>query len=119
MKKKPDPNPDLKLLRLVNIDDSEAKSGRIMKAVGCGNCGSNGYRGRKGIFEMMIMNSEIRQLAFERASIGKIRQAAIRNGMRSLLGDGRIKILKGVTTPDEVAKFAQMEGFNPNEITKE
>ena len=117
--KKPDPNPDLKLLRLVNIDDSEAKSGRIMKAVGCGNCGSNGYRGRKGIFEMMIMNSEIRQLAFERASIGKIRQAAIRNGMRSLLGDGRIKILKGVTTPDEVAKFAQMEGFNPNEITKE
>ena len=117
--KKPDPNPDLKLLRLVNIDDSEAKSGRIMKAVGCGNCGSNGYRGRKGIFEMMIMNSEIRQLAFERASIGKIRQAAIRNGMRSLLGDGRVKILKGVTTPDEVAKFAQMEGFNPNEITKE
>ena len=39
-------------------------------------------------------------------------------GMRSLLGDGRIKILKGVTTPDEVAKYAQIEGFDPSEVSK-
>jgi type IV pilus assembly protein PilB len=64
----------------------------------------------------MIMNSEIRELAFQRGSISKLRDAAIRGGMRSLLGDGKIKILDGTTTPDEIAKFAQIEGFNPNEI---
>jgi len=115
----PDQNPDRKLMRLVGISTEEATSGRVHKAVGCTNCGGTGYRGRKAIFELMAMNSEIRQLAFERATIGKIRQAAIRNGMRSLLGDGRIKILNATTTPDEVADFAQVEGFNPNEISQE
>ena len=112
-----DPSPDRRVLRLVNITDDEALAGNICKPVGCDACGGAGYRGRKAIFEMMVMNSEIRELAFNRASVGRIRQAALRNGMRSLLGDGKIKILKGVTTPDEVAKFAQIEGFNPNEIT--
>ena len=64
------------------------------------------------------MNSEIRDLAFERAPIAKIREAAIRGGMRSLLSDGKIKILRGDTTPSEVARFAQIEGFNPNEISR-
>ena len=72
----------------------------------------------ESIFEMMIMNSEIRELAFQRAGVSKLRAAAVRGGMRSLLGDGRIKILKGVTTPDEVAKYAQIEGFDPSEVTK-
>jgi type II secretory ATPase GspE/PulE/Tfp pilus assembly ATPase PilB-like protein len=58
---------------------------------------------------MMRLNSEIRELAFARSPIGKIRDAAIRGGMRSLLFDGKIKILRGDTTMDEVAKFAQAE----------
>ena len=53
----------------------------------------------------------------QRAQISKIREAAIRGGMRSLLEDGKVKILRGDTTPDEVARFAQIEGFNPNEIS--
>jgi len=117
--KAPETNPDRKVMRLVAITPEEASSGRVMKAVGCNACGGTGFRGRKAIFELMIMNSEIRQLAFERAPIGRIRQAAIRNGMRSLLGDGRLKILGGVTTMEEVADFAQVEGFDPNEVTKE
>ena len=114
--KQRDPDPDRKVLRLVNISEEEIAGGNICKPKGCEHCGGAGYRGRKAIFELMIMNSEIRELAFNRASVGKIRQAALRNGMRSLLGDGKIKILKGVTTPEEVANFAQVEGFNPNEI---
>ena len=93
-------------------------AGKVMKAVGCPVCNKIGYKGRKAIFEMMIMNSEIRDLAFQRAGVSKIRAAAIRGGMRSLLADGRIKILKGVTTPDEVAKYAQIEGFDPSEVAK-
>ncbi|MAC19688.1 MAG: pilus assembly protein PilB [Phycisphaerae bacterium] len=111
-----DDNPDAKLLRLVNISPDEVAAGSIHKAVGCQKCGGKGYRGRQAIFELMPMNSEIRELAFERASISAVRQAAIRGGMRSLLGDGKVKILRGATTPDEVARFAQIEGFDPTEI---
>ena len=112
-----DDAPDPKFLKLVDISMEEA-AGKIYKAVGCQNCKGTGYRGRKAIFEMMIMNSEIRELAFQRAGVSKLRAAAVRGGMRSLLGDGRIKILKGITTPDEVAKYAQIEGFDPSEVAK-
>ena len=114
--KQPDDNPDAKLLRLVNISPEEVAAGSIHKAVGCQKCGGKGYRGRQAIFELMPMSSEIRELAFERASISAVRQAAIRGGMRSLLGDGKVKILRGATTPDEIARFAQIEGFDPTEI---
>ncbi len=109
--RKPDPEVDPKLLRLVNI--SEMERDKVMGPKGCPDCGGVGYRGRRGIYEMMTMNSEIRHLAFERSGIAKLRAAAVRNGMRGLLGDGRLKILKGMTTPDEIAKFAQIEGFDP------
>ena len=114
--KAPDDAPDRKVLRLVNISDEELQNGTLMKAVGCAACNGTGYRGRRAIFELMVMNSEIRDLAFNRATVSKVRSAAIRGGMRSLLGDGKIKILKGMTTPSEIANFAQIEGFNPTEI---
>ncbi len=112
--KKLDPDPDPKFLRLVEIDDSEKD--KVMMAVGCDECGGVGYRGRRGIYEMMIMNSEIRNLAFERAGISKLRDAAIRSGMRTLLGDGKLKILRGRTTPNEISKFAQSSTFDPTTV---
>ena len=113
----PDEDPDVKLLQLVNISAEEVAAGEVKKPVGCAHCGGTGYRGRKAIFELMRMNTEIRELAFERASISKLREAAIRHGMRSLLGDGKIKILAGQTGPEEIARFAQIEGFTPGEIS--
>ena len=56
------------------------------------------------------MNNELRTLAFERSPTNKIRQAALRSGMKSLLMDGRLKVLNGVTTAEEVVKVAQVEG---------
>jgi type IV pilus assembly protein PilB len=114
--RQPDENPDRKVLKLVGIDEGDVERGNICGPGRCSNCGNSGFRGRKAIFEMMVMNSEIRDLAFERAPIAKIREAAIRGGMRSLLSDGKLKILRGDTVPAEVARFAQIEGFNPNEI---
>jgi type IV pilus assembly protein PilB len=105
-----DPDPDPKYLTLINLTPEEAK-GKVMKGRGCDNCGRTGYRGRKGIFEMMQMNAEIRELAFKQEPLSKIRAAAIANGMRSLMEDGRLKVLKGVTTPDEIARVAQIEGL--------
>jgi type II secretory ATPase GspE/PulE/Tfp pilus assembly ATPase PilB-like protein len=57
------------------------------------------------------MNSEIRNLAFERAPTNKIRTAAIASGMKTLLGDGKLKVLNGSTTAEEIVKVAQVEGI--------
>jgi type II secretory ATPase GspE/PulE/Tfp pilus assembly ATPase PilB-like protein len=59
---------------------------------------------------MMEMNNEVRELAFERAPTNKIRKAALAGGMKSLLQDGRLKILNGTTTAEEIVKVAQVEG---------
>jgi type IV pilus assembly protein PilB len=105
--REPDPEPDPRMMRVVGIGPDEAAG--IHRPVGCGHCGKIGFRGRKAIFEMLKMNAEIRDLAFNRAPIGKIRDAGIRNGMRTLVEDGKLKILRAVTTCEEVARFAQAE----------
>jgi type II secretory ATPase GspE/PulE/Tfp pilus assembly ATPase PilB-like protein len=60
---------------------------------------------------MMQMNSELRNLAFDRAPTNKIRKAALQSGMKSLLMDGKLKILNGTTTAEEIVKVAQVEGI--------
>jgi type IV pilus assembly protein PilB len=106
--KQVDPEPDPKFLRLTGISPDEAE-GKVMRPVGCSTCNGTGFRGRKAIFEMMLMNSEIRELAFNSAPIAKIRMAALASGMRPLVEDGKIKILKGLTTPAEIAAQAQVD----------
>ena len=81
----------------------------LYKPRGCDYCTNTGFRGRIGIFEMMVMNNEIRTLAFERAPTNKVRAAAIASGMKSLLMDGKLKALEGKTTPEEIVKVAQIE----------
>jgi type IV pilus assembly protein PilB len=103
-----DPEPDLRMLKVVGIS-TDAEKENVYHGVGCAHCGKIGFRGRKAIFEMMKMNTEIRELAFNRASIDALRDAAIRGGMRPLVDDGKLKILRGITTPEEVARFAQAE----------
>ncbi len=114
--KEPDTDPDPVQLRLIGISEEEAANGNICRPVGCGHCGDVGYRGRRAIFELMRMNNELRELAFAQSQIGQIRAAAGRAGMRDLVSDGKIKILRGDTTPDEVARFAQAEGLTEANI---
>ncbi|MGA2232489.1 MAG: GspE/PulE family protein, partial [Tepidisphaeraceae bacterium] len=108
--KQPDKNPDEKWMRLTGITKNDIKDRPLFKPVGCDHCTNTGFRGRQGIFEMMVMNNEIRTMAFERAPTNKIRKAAIASGMKTLLQDGRAKVLRGVTTPEEIVKVAQIEG---------
>ncbi len=105
-----DPNPDPKYLDLIGLRPEEA-AGKVMMPVGCPKCNGVGFRGRQAIFELMQMNSEIRELAFNMASIAQIRHAALANGMRPLVYDGKLKVLRGVTTPGEIAKMAQIDGM--------
>ena len=113
--KEPDTTPDPKYLALTNVTQEDLNRNTIYKAVGCDNCNATGYRGRKAIYEMMVMNGELRDLAFACESVSRLRKAAIAGGMRTLLEDGKIKILKGTTTPAEIARTAQVDGENATE----
>ena len=109
--KQVDPAPDRFTLRLLGITDEDLAGRQIMIGKGCNRCSNTGYRGRQGLFEMLEMNNELRDLAFSRAPTNQLRRAARASGMRNLLEDGKLKILRGVTTPFEVARIAQMEGI--------
>ena len=107
--KEVDPNPDPEYLDLLDIRKEDVKRHPIYRAVGCSKCQGTGYKGRNGIFEMVELNTEIRELAFRKAPTSEIRKAAIASGMKTLMEDGKIKIFNGVTTPIEVARIAQKE----------
>jgi type II secretory ATPase GspE/PulE/Tfp pilus assembly ATPase PilB-like protein len=97
-------------MRLLEIEEDEV-AGKLKRGAGCKRCRGTGFRGRLGIFEMITMSNELRELAFNRATTSQLRRTARAGGMRSLLEDGKLKILRGVTTMAEVAKHAQAEGI--------
>jgi type IV pilus assembly protein PilB len=105
-----DPNPDRFILRMLGITDEDLEGHNVYRGRGCQRCSKTGYRGRQGLFEMLEMNNEIRELAFHRAPTNQLRRAARATGMRPLLTDGKLKILRGITTPEEVVRIAQIEG---------
>jgi type IV pilus assembly protein PilB len=72
--------------------------------VGCARCNGTGYKGRLGLYEVMVMTEEIRGLAIERAPADKIIEVAVRDGMRRLREDGLHKVMLGRTSLAEVAR---------------
>ncbi len=105
-----DENPDPHHLKLLGIDPAETKKRPVYKGAGCSACSNSGYKGRLGIFEMIELNAEIRELAFKRAPTNELRKCARASGMRTLTQDGILKIFKGTTTAEEVSRITQAEG---------
>ncbi|MHC4563657.1 MAG: GspE/PulE family protein [Planctomycetota bacterium] len=104
-----DPHPDARTLRLLGFTEEEVQQTTFYRGRGCQRCNGSGYRGRQGIFELMIMDSTIRELAFARAPANEIRRAARAGGMRTLLEDGKLKVAAGITTAEELVRVAQAE----------
>ena len=113
--KEDDPSVDPQVVRLLGFTDEEARGKTFKRGAGCKRCNNTGFRGRLGIFEMMTMTNEVRELAFNRAPTSQIRRAAKAAGMRTLLDDGKRKILRGVPTLEEVARRAQAAGILSDE----
>jgi len=86
----------------------------LYKGKGCNLCHGTGYRGRTGIFEMMILNDFIKELIVSKASVTALREAAVDAGMRSLREDGIEKIKKGITTIEEALRVT----FEEEEVRK-
>lgn len=86
--------------------DESTQSGVIYRPRegGCDNCNQSGYRGRAGIYELLIVNESITQLIINRSDAGAIKRESRKHGMRTLRGDGALKVLKGVTSIAEVLR---------------
>lgn len=86
-----------------NIDNT------LYRGEGCKHCSHTGYLGRIAIFELLIINDEIREMIMEKATTRELRQKAIEQGMRTLREDGLEKVKQGITTIDEVIRVTQVE----------
>jgi len=89
------------------ISPEVAAKATFMKGKGCANCAKRGYRGRQGIFELMLVNSKVRELIFKNVSSTEIRKQAMALGMKTLYVDGIRKVMKGMTTLEEVYRNAK------------
>jgi type IV pilus assembly protein PilB len=88
-----------------------AKTANFVRGKGCNYCSKKGFRGRLGIFELMLITSKVRELIFKNASSYELRMLGISQGMRTLYIDGLDKVVRGITTLEEVYRSAKrMEG---------
>ena len=88
----------------LGFTEREAKTVKLFKGKGCERCSSTGYKGRVGLYEVMEVGDEVRELILSGASAVELRNKAIETGMVSLRGSGLQKIRDGVTTIEEVVR---------------
>jgi type IV pilus assembly protein PilB len=89
-------------LRALRIEPGQLQETQVMKPVGCEQCRQIGYKGRMGIFEIFIIDDEVRHMINKRSSTLMLRQRARELGMRTLREDGVRKVLAGLTSAEEV-----------------
>jgi type IV pilus assembly protein PilB len=93
----------------LQLTPDNVKGKRFFYGRGCKRCNGTGYRGRTGIFEIMVFNDAIRDLVMNQASTNVLRAAGQKAGMRLLRENGLAAIYNGITTIDEIAKETMME----------
>jgi type II secretion system protein E len=96
-------------LRKIGFPAADIETAKIWHGAGCEECRQQGYQGRKGIYELLIVTEAIRPLIMNRSSAVAIAQRAMEAGMRTLRDDGWIKVKGGETTIEEVLRVTQME----------
>jgi len=89
-------------LRSVGLTRSRLEGNVVYRPVGCSNCNGTGYRGRRGVYELMEMSPDIREMSFRKKPTMELRAKALSEGMTPLQQDGVRKILAGLTTFEEI-----------------
>ncbi|MBI2195700.1 MAG: Flp pilus assembly complex ATPase component TadA [Candidatus Levybacteria bacterium] len=92
---------------LGNLFPANATNIQFYKGKGCEQCGDSGYLGRIGIFEVLPVTSKVASLVLERQDSQAIQEEAVSEGMITMMQDGFLKVLAGITTPEEVLRVAQ------------
>ena len=91
-------------LKQIGVKAEQAATATFMHGKGCSDCSNTGHRGRMGIFEVFIIEDDVRKLIYEKVPSSVLRSRARELGMRTLREDGIRKVLAGLTTPDEVIR---------------
>ncbi len=95
-------------LREISLSSDQAGAPTLYRAGECEFC-RNGYLGRTGVFELLLIDDETTHQILEKKSASEIKQRAVAKGMRTLLADGRTKLLDGMTTIEEVVRVCQRD----------
>jgi general secretion pathway protein E/type IV pilus assembly protein PilB len=81
---------------------------RLWRGRGCRKCRDTGFRGRTGLFELLVLDDDLREKIMARAPTGQVIHVAVRNGLRVLREDGWMKVRAGITTPQEVMRSTKV-----------
>jgi general secretion pathway protein E len=100
-------SPQTVYLQSIGVRPEQFADASIYKAIGCEKCFQTGYRGRIGIFEIMLMSEELRGLILQTFDSNRIKAVAVREKMMTLRQDGIQKVLEGTTTLEEVLRVTQ------------
>ena len=97
-------HPAAEVLDDLQLDANDLKGKQFFRGAGCDTCNNTGYKGRVGLFELMIMNNELREQVMQNASVDELRETARKNGMITLRDAGMAAAFEGTTTPEEVIR---------------
>jgi len=92
------------LIKKYKLDDPTTV---FHKGQGCKDCQNTGYKGRVGIYEILTMNEDVKQLIMAKSNASKIKQLAVSQGMSTMIDDGIAKVLAGLTTIEELLRVSQ------------
>jgi type II secretory ATPase GspE/PulE/Tfp pilus assembly ATPase PilB-like protein len=101
--------PAAAILKEMRLDSKDLSGSQIIEVKGCESCGQTGYWGRQGIFEFFKISEDIQGLILGKKDSNIIKEAARKQGMRTLREDGWLKVKQGVTTISEVLRVTQEE----------
>ena len=101
--------PGSDVLADLELTSDQAVGKKFFRGKGCGKCSSTGYKGRLGLFELLIMNDELRDMIMRNASTGDLREAARKSGMKTLREAGMESIFSGLTSAEEVIRETILE----------
>jgi type II secretory ATPase GspE/PulE/Tfp pilus assembly ATPase PilB-like protein len=93
----------------LGVDQNEAKDLSIYKGAGCEKCAQTGFKGRQGIYELLMVNDDIRELILDKAASNIIKNKGRSNGMKTLREAGWSKVRSGISTVSEVLRVTQVE----------
>ena len=98
---------ELRELGLTSLE--KTKNATFYVGQGCERCFQTGYRGRTGIYEVMLIGGEMQELIYKQETAGTIKKVALAAGMQTLRMDGARKVLAGITTAPEVLRVTQAD----------
>jgi type II secretory ATPase GspE/PulE/Tfp pilus assembly ATPase PilB-like protein len=97
--------PDKEVLKQLKLSENS----ELYRGKGCKNCKNSGFSGRIGIFELLLLTSNVRGMIIAKRPANEIKQRAIESGMRILYDDGIEKVKNGVTTVEEILRVTEEE----------